>query len=77
MSLWNRHQSGLEVNMIGKIAPIMTFEMLLRKFYDHERPDTVKPDTGIAAKNEGGAVELPSVPKLEEVDSIAADQEKE
>jgi hypothetical protein len=67
----------LEVNMIGKIAPIMTFEMVLRKFYDHERPDTVEPDTGIAAENKAGAVELPIEPKLEEVNSIAADQEKE
>lgn len=33
-SLWNRHQSGLEVNIIGKVAPIMTYEMLLRRFMD-------------------------------------------
>lgn len=32
-SLWQRHQSGLEPNFIGKVAPIMTYEMLLRKFY--------------------------------------------
>jgi asparagine synthase (glutamine-hydrolysing) len=33
-SLWARHQSGLEIHTIGKIAPIMTYEMLLRRFYD-------------------------------------------
>jgi asparagine synthase (glutamine-hydrolysing) len=35
-SLWDRHQSGLEENFIGKIAPIMTWEMLMRRFYDPE-----------------------------------------
>jgi len=33
-SLWRRHQSGLEVHTIGKIAPIMTYEMILRRFCD-------------------------------------------
>jgi len=33
-SIWQRQISGLEVNMIGKVAPIMTFEMLMRKFSD-------------------------------------------
>jgi asparagine synthase (glutamine-hydrolysing) len=33
-SLWQRHLSGLEVNYIGKLAPIMTYEMMLRRFYD-------------------------------------------
>jgi len=33
-SLWRRHQSGVEVHTIGKIAPLMTFEMMLRRFYD-------------------------------------------
>ncbi len=33
-SLWRRHQSDLEVHTIGKIAPIMTYEMMLRRFYD-------------------------------------------
>lgn len=33
-SLWRRYQSGLEVHTIGKIAPIMTYEMMLRRFYD-------------------------------------------
>jgi asparagine synthase (glutamine-hydrolysing) len=34
-SLWDRHQSGLEVNMIGKVAPLMTLEMVMRKFLDN------------------------------------------
>jgi asparagine synthase (glutamine-hydrolysing) len=35
-SLWRRHQSGLEAHTIGKIAPIMTYEMMLRRFYDRD-----------------------------------------
>lgn len=37
-SLWNRHQSGLEPNFIGKIAPLMTIELLLRRFMDRPEP---------------------------------------
>jgi asparagine synthase (glutamine-hydrolysing) len=33
-SLWDRHQSGRERHTIGKIAPIMSYEMMLRRFYD-------------------------------------------
>ncbi len=33
-SLWRRHQSRLEVHTIGKIAPLMTYEMMLRRFHD-------------------------------------------
>ena len=33
-SIWARHQSGEELHTIGKIAPIMTYEMMLRQFYD-------------------------------------------
>lgn len=33
-SLFDRHMSGREVHTIGKIAPIMTYEMMLRRFYD-------------------------------------------
>jgi asparagine synthase (glutamine-hydrolysing) len=33
-SLWCRHQSGLEMHTIGKIAPIMTYEMMLRQYWD-------------------------------------------
>jgi asparagine synthase (glutamine-hydrolysing) len=33
-SIWARHQSGQELHTIGKIAPIMTYEMMLRQFFD-------------------------------------------
>jgi asparagine synthase (glutamine-hydrolysing) len=33
-SIWARHLSGKELHTIGKIAPIMTYEMMLRRFYD-------------------------------------------
>lgn len=33
-SIFERHMSGREIHTIGKIAPIMTFEMMLRRFYD-------------------------------------------
>ncbi len=33
-ALWNHHQAGLETNTIGKIAPLMTWEMMARKFFD-------------------------------------------
>lgn len=33
-SLLNRHFSGHELHTIGKIAPIMTFEMVMRRFFD-------------------------------------------
>jgi asparagine synthase (glutamine-hydrolysing) len=33
-SLWRRHQSGLEEHTIGKIAPIMTYKMMLRRYWD-------------------------------------------
>lgn len=33
-SIWARHQSGQELHTIGKVAPIMTYEMMLRRFYD-------------------------------------------
>jgi len=33
-SIWARHQSGRELWTIGKIAPIMTYEMMLRRLYD-------------------------------------------
>jgi asparagine synthase (glutamine-hydrolysing) len=33
-TLMDRHLSGLEEWTIGKIAPIMTYEMMLRKLYD-------------------------------------------
>lgn len=33
-TLFERHMAGSEVHTIGKIAPIMTYEMMLRRFYD-------------------------------------------
>ncbi len=33
-SLWRRHQAGLELHTIGKLAPLMTYELLLRRFLD-------------------------------------------
>ncbi len=33
-ALWERHLSARELHTIGKIAPIMTYEMMLRRFYD-------------------------------------------
>lgn len=33
-SIWARHLSGRELHTIGRIAPIMTYEMMLRKFFD-------------------------------------------
>lgn len=31
-SLWRRHQAGRESNFIGKLAPLMTYEMFLRRW---------------------------------------------
>jgi asparagine synthase (glutamine-hydrolysing) len=33
-TIWKRHMSRQEYHTIGKIAPIMTYEMMLRRFYD-------------------------------------------
>jgi len=33
-SIFERHMSGREIHTIGKIAPLITFEMMLRRFYD-------------------------------------------
>jgi asparagine synthase (glutamine-hydrolysing) len=33
-SIWARHQSGREMHTIGKIAPIMAYGMMLRRYYD-------------------------------------------
>ena len=33
-TLMNRHISGMEEATIGKIAPLITYEMMLRRFYD-------------------------------------------
>lgn len=36
-ALWNHHQSGWETNTIGKLAPLMTWEMMARKYFDEPR----------------------------------------
>ncbi len=33
-TLFERHMSGRDMHTVGKLAPIMTFEMMLRSFYD-------------------------------------------
>lgn len=67
-SIWHRHQSGLEVNMIGKVAPIMTFEMLMRKYFDGQDPATDEPETESIVEEEAGTWVLPVESELEEVE---------
>lgn len=33
-SIFDRHMSGKEIGTIGKIAPLVTFEMMMRRFFD-------------------------------------------
>lgn len=33
-ALWNRHMDGNEVHTIGKIAPLISYELMLRRLYD-------------------------------------------
>jgi asparagine synthase (glutamine-hydrolysing) len=40
-SLWSRMLSGLEPNIVGKLAPIMTLEVLLRQSFDGVSADNV------------------------------------
>jgi len=35
-SLWNRQMTGLEVDIVGKIAPMITYELMLRRFIDKD-----------------------------------------
>jgi asparagine synthase (glutamine-hydrolysing) len=35
-SLFERHMSGRSIHTIGQIAPIMTYELMLRRFYDEQ-----------------------------------------
>jgi asparagine synthase (glutamine-hydrolysing) len=46
-SIFERHMSGREVHTIGKIAPIMTYEMMLRRFFDSP-PEYISPNCGWA-----------------------------
>jgi asparagine synthase (glutamine-hydrolysing) len=74
-SIWHRHQSGLEVNMIGKVAPIMTFEMLMRKYFDGQEPGTEKPKSESITEEEDGTWVIPVESKLEEVESNGRSRE--
>ena len=67
-SIWHRHQSGLEVNMIGKVAPIMTFEMLMRKYHDVAGPLIEDSETTSSGEDESPVWVLPEESELEEVD---------
>jgi len=42
-SLFDRHISGRELHTIGKIAPIMTLEMVLREYFDNPSGDNPAP----------------------------------
>lgn len=68
-SIWHRHQSGLEVNMIGKVAPIMTFEMLMRKYFDEQRPGTMDAEPDFKGQDESHPWAMPGESKMEEVES--------
>jgi asparagine synthase (glutamine-hydrolysing) len=35
-SLWKRQIAGLEVDIVGKIAPMITYELMLRRFIDKD-----------------------------------------
>jgi asparagine synthase (glutamine-hydrolysing) len=67
-SIWQRHQSGLEVNMIGKVAPIMTFEMLMRKYLDIPAAQDAADEAGKEGEEEQAWV-LPGENEMEEVES--------
>ncbi len=55
-SIWARMSLGVEPNIIGKLAPIMTYEMLLERFYNSPNetgmtPVHVDKETDINAEN--------------------------
>jgi hypothetical protein len=72
-SIWNRHQSGLEVNMIGKFAPIMTFEMLLRKFYRDGKPDVMEPEVRELDESVEESEQIEEEPALHDADVLGGD----
>lgn len=47
--LWERHQRGDELGTIGKIAPLITIELVLRRFFDGDDA----PLKGVDARREG------------------------
>jgi asparagine synthase (glutamine-hydrolysing) len=76
-SIWHRHQSGLEVNIIGKVAPIMTFEMVMRKFYDEQ---AVLPNESVSMPAEETVSQVWDIhgeSQLEEVESNCQHQNKD
>jgi asparagine synthase (glutamine-hydrolysing) len=52
--LWERHQRGDELWTIGKIAPLMTLELVLRRLYDADGDSATKSEYGgrVAAQAE-------------------------
>lgn len=45
-SIWARHRAGQEPWTLGKIAPIMSYEMMLRRLYDPPSSNEAFPHTG-------------------------------
>jgi len=68
-SLWDRHQSGLEVNMIGKFAPIMTYEMLMQKYFDEETSVSLDNEMRSIGGDDSKSWVMPKESKFQEVDS--------
>jgi len=52
-ALWNRHQSGRELWTIGKIAPLITIELVLRNLHDGDDTSTWRTPRALAAANGG------------------------
>ena len=74
-SIWHRHQSGLEVNMIGKVAPIMTYEMVMRRFYDEQDIETAHTDSQAVKGEETQTWVLPKDSEMEEIESNGRSRE--
>ena len=55
--------------MIGKVAPIMTFEMLMRKYFDEQRPGTMDAEPEFKGEDESVPWAIPGESKMEEVES--------
>ncbi|MCC7368645.1 MAG: hypothetical protein IT306_09490 [Chloroflexi bacterium] len=49
-ALWNRHQAGTELWTIGKIAPLMTMELVLRALHDEDPMPYPALDLGTAGR---------------------------
>ncbi|HSL87308.1 MAG TPA: hypothetical protein VK861_10275, partial [Bacteroidales bacterium] len=46
-SLFNRHQSGHEEWTIGKVAPLITFEMMLRYLLEDDSEESCREANGL------------------------------